>query len=144
MANVTIKGKFKGVYPVQAVTADFSKRLMCIDTGEAFNNLIVMDLHKTATNDRLNLMEGFKKDDEVEITANVISRKFVRNGQTSWFTTLVAWAVRTAQTADDFAEPEFTPSISKQAFFAREKPADTVAQPAETPKHPTSEEDLPF
>jgi hypothetical protein len=136
MANVIIKGKFQGVYPVQTVTADFSKRLMCVDTGEAFHNLIVMDLHKTQTNDKLNLMDGYKKGDDVEVTANVICRKVVKNGVTSWFTTLVAWAVRTAQVANDFDEPEEAP-VNKQAFFKKEEPAAPVV-------HPTTGEDLPF
>jgi hypothetical protein len=133
MSNVTIKGVFQGVYPIQPVNADFSKRLMCVNTGEAFNNLIVMELHKTVSNDRLNLMNGFNKGDEVEVTANIVCRKSVKNGVTAWFTTLIAWSVRTAQTANDFNEPE---------PIAVVVPTHPIT--GEIPKHPITGDDLPF
>lgn len=122
-------GKFLGVYPVETITETFSKRLFAIDTEEAFNNILVFELHRTQSNDHLALCNGLNKGDLVAVNFNLVCRKSAGG---KWFPTISAWSVKpyVPQTTDDFTAPPPT-----------EGPA-TINPPAEPPQD--GEGDLPF
>ena len=122
-------GKFLGVYEVEKISDNFSRRLFAIDTEESFNSTLVFELHKTEQNDRLSLCNGLAKGDLVIVNFNVVCRKTAAG---KWFPNITAWAVKpyVAQTADDFTAPP-----------PAEPGASTISSPVEPP---IPEGDLPF
>lgn len=135
-----IVGKFVGVHPEQAISADFQKQSFAIDTEEKFNNIKVFEAHRTAVKDGIAQLQDFQKGDVVKVSFNL---NCIKSKEGKWFSNIVAWKVQpfVPQDTDDFSPPAKQSAAPKYDLEADPQYTGNHAQTAVTAG---SGDDLPF
>ena len=115
-----ITGKVHEVGATHQVSESFKKRDLIIAYAE--NPQFVEYIRFEATQDRVSIFDGLKEGDEVEVHFNLRGRPWTnKEGQTTYFNSLVAWRVQKLS----------------------EGSGDTTPPPVDI-SEPTQDDDLPF
>jgi len=121
-----VKGKIKLITDTKTYGANgFRKREMVITTDEQYPQFINIEF----VQDKTDLLDKFKVDDEVEVSINIRGREWVSpQGETKYFNSLQGWRI----TKLSAASPQEVPPPMNDNF----EPADNISD--EEP------DDLPF
>lgn len=87
MSELTIKGGIKHINDVKVISDKFSVREFVVTTPDA---KYPQDIIFQTVNDKMNILNGVHKGDEVEVSFNVRGREY--NGK--YYNTLDAWRVK--------------------------------------------------
>ncbi len=101
--TLKITGKITEILEVQSGTSKagkaWQKQEFVIETEEQFPRNVCFTLF----NDKTNLLEGYKKDDKVDVSFNLESREF--NGR--WYHNINAWKIEKEEQLNSPAPPEY-------------------------------------
>ncbi len=100
-----ITGKLIEVFEIVVVNDNFRKREFVVEkTENAFTDYVKFQL----TQDRCNLIDDFRINDEVKVTFNIRGNRWERDGKVNYFNNLGAWRVEkiSSQTAAQ-SDPSF-------------------------------------
>ena len=82
----TIKGTIKTIGKLEKVSAKFSKRTLVIEElKKDYPQLLAVEF----TNDKIDMLNGFRDGDSVEVSINIMSKEW----QGKYFTNLKAWKI---------------------------------------------------
>lgn len=104
-----IQGKVHEIYETAQVTDKFRKREFVVEMDDnGYPQYIKFQLNQ----DRCNLIDPFSKGEEIRISFNLSGRPFTgKNGETIYFTNLVAWKIeslgKTAESNNTPPAPSF-------------------------------------
>lgn len=119
-----LKGKIHEIFPVHNVSDTFKKRDIVIEYAEnpTYPEYIKFETHQ----DKVNVLDKYKKGDEVEVSFNLRGRPWTnKDGIISYFNSLVLWRINAVGADNGYVAPEYAP------------PADLSVEPGD-------EDDLPF
>lgn len=120
---MNIKGKLIEKLDTQKITDSFKKREFVVEYAE--NPMYPEYVKFELIQDRCDLIEPFKLDDEIEIDFNIKGRKWTdKQNEVKYFNSLQAWKIAPAQA---MSTPQEMP------------PAPAQSQPESTTTTPTSE-----
>ncbi len=90
-----VVGKLHELYPEQQVTEKFRKREFVLETQDGmYQQYIKFQL----TQDRCSALDNFSKGEDVKVSFNLSGRPSQnRNGETVYYTNLVAWRLERAE-----------------------------------------------
>ncbi|MFM2133052.1 MAG: hypothetical protein RL156_333 [Bacteroidota bacterium] len=90
-----VTGKLHEIYPEQQVTEKFRKREFVLETQDGMYQQYVKF---QMTQDRCSALDHFSKGDDVKVSFNLSGRPSQnRNGETVYYTNLVAWRLERAE-----------------------------------------------
>lgn len=124
-----IIGKVHEIGEVQQVTDTFKKRELVIQYAE--NPQFVEYIKFEATQDRVNIFDNLKLNEDVAVSFNLRGRPWTnKDGTTMYFNSLVAWRVnKVANTGEQSAAHQSAPPM---------------APPVDISSDPGDDDDLPF
>lgn len=107
-----LSGKLVEKFDTQQVTATFKKREFVIEkkenaAGREFIELIKFQLNQ----DKCDLVDQFRVDDELNISFNIKGRKWEKDGKVSYFLNLEAWKI--AKVAGENSNTPPPPSMNE-------------------------------
>lgn len=118
-----ISGKLIEKYAVQQITDTFKKREFVLEKAETVGDRAFVEQIKfQLTQDRCDLLEPIKLNDEIKVTFNIRGRKWEKAGNVNYFNNLEAWRIE---------------AVSSGAGAQK-------AIPSEMDSVATEEDDLPF
>lgn len=124
-----ITGKVHEIGEVQQVTDTFKKRELVIQYAE--NPQFVEYIKFEATQDRVNIFDNLKLNEDVAVSFNLRGRPWTnKDGTTMYFNSLVAWRVNKVANAGE-------QSTAQQS-------APPMAPPVDISSDPGDDDDLPF
>ncbi len=122
-----LAGTLIEIFDVVQVSDTFRKREFVVEKTENQGGMEFTDHIKfQLTQDRCNLLDKFKLQDEIRVSFNIRGRRWVKDNSVSYFTNLEAWRIE--KTAESPEEPPPPPAF----------PADEDAPPS------AEFDDLPF
>jgi hypothetical protein len=129
-----ITGKLLEVYPVTTVSDKFKKREFVLEKTETKNSFDFTDYIKfQLVQDKCNLIDLFRKGDEIKVSFNLRGRRWEKDGSVNYFTNLEAWKIEKNIVTD--SEPE-------GGYMA--SPGNNRSQKPEPPFPAPEIDDLPF
>jgi single-strand DNA-binding protein len=89
-----VTGKLHEIYPAQQVSDRFRKREFVLEFMDGnYAQYVKLQLNQ----DRCDLIDSYNKGENIKVSFNLSGRQFTdRNGQTQYFTNLVAWRIEAA------------------------------------------------
>ena len=85
-----VTGKIKVVNPEQQVSASYKKRELVVSTDEQYPQHISIEFSQ----DKCDLLNGFKVGDEVKVSINLRGREWVNpQGESKYFNSINGWRV---------------------------------------------------
>lgn len=127
-----VSGKIKKIFETKTYgTNGFRKREVVITTNEQYPQMILVEF----TQDRCDLLNSFKENEEVTISINIRGREWINpEGEAKYFNSINGWRIqRVAQTNGAVPPPPEMPPIDNLEKFE-----------APTAKTDEAEDDLPF
>lgn len=99
-----LSGKLIEKFDTIQVSDKFKKREFVIEKSENNGGMVFTDQIKfQLTQDRCNLVDDVKLDEEIKVVFNVRGRKWEKDGNVNYFTNLEAWKIE--KSADNSADP---------------------------------------
>lgn len=129
-----ITGKLHEIYPITIVSDKFKKREFVLEKTETKNNFDFTDYIKfQLVQDKCNLIDLFKKGDDVRISFNLRGRRWEKDGSVNFFTNLEAWKI------------EKSSVINPDPEGRQDAPSENMElQKSDIPFHSSEIDDLPF
>lgn len=85
-----LSGKIVMIADEQRVSESFRKREFAIETNEQYFQSILIECQQ----DKCDLLNALKLDDEVKVSTNIKGRKWTNpQGETKYFNTITAWKI---------------------------------------------------
>lgn len=89
-----LSGKIKELWDDQKVTTEFTKREVVLTTNEQYPQHVLIEF----TQDKCDLLDPYKKGDEVKISINIRGKEWVNpQGETRYFNSIHGWKIEKTQ-----------------------------------------------
>lgn len=86
-----VNGTIKELFETNQVSASYRKRDVVVSTDEQYQQHILIEFN----GDRCDILNSYKKGDEVEIDINLKGREWVNpQGETKYFNTIAGWRIK--------------------------------------------------
>lgn len=92
-----LSGTIHAIFEAKDISANFRKREMVILTEEQYPQHVLVEF----TQDRVNLLDGYKKGEKVKVSINIRGREWNSpQGETRYFVTIQGWRIERMESAD--------------------------------------------
>lgn len=98
--NININGELVEIFDTMNVTDKFSKREFVVKSMEQLPNGEFIEQHYKcqAVNKNCEILNGFKVGQFVDVSCNLGGKRYEKNNNVMYFTTLECWKIVTANT----------------------------------------------
>jgi hypothetical protein len=124
-----ISGRITEIFQTQQVTDKFKKREFILEVKETNNTgfEFVEYIKFQTIQDKCNMLDELKINDQVKVSFNLRGRKWEKDGQTSYFTNLDAWRIEDDQSTSNnpiTSSVQDTVSSDNNTPLSQDPPAD--------------------